>query len=42
LKLKRVSEMERTNTLVIEDNSALWKLADYCARLYNEVNFERR
>jgi hypothetical protein len=34
--------MERTNTLIIEDNSALWKLADNCARLYNEVNFERR
>jgi transposase len=34
--------MERTNTLIIEDNSALWKLADNCARLYNKVSFERR
>ena len=34
--------MERTNTFVIEGCPALWELADKCARLYNEVNFERR
>jgi len=35
-------EVERTNTFIIEDNPALWELADNCARLYNELNFERR
>jgi putative transposase len=34
--------MERANTFVIEGFPALWRLADNCARLYNEVNFERR
>jgi hypothetical protein len=34
--------MERANTFVIEGFPALWSLADNCARLYNEVNFERR
>jgi len=34
--------MERTNTFIVEDNPALWELADNCARLWNEVNFERR
>ena len=34
--------MKRTNTFIVEDNSALWKLADNCARLWNELNFERR
>ena len=34
--------MERTNTFVIEGCPALWELADKCARLYNEVNFDRR
>jgi putative transposase len=34
--------VERTNTFIVENNPALWKLADNCARLYNEVNFERR
>jgi putative transposase len=34
--------MERTNTFVIEGCPALWELAENCARLYNEVNFERR
>ena len=34
--------MERTNTFIIEDNPTLWKLADNCARLWNEVNFGRR
>ena len=34
--------MERTNTFVIEGCLALWELADKCARLWNEVNFERR
>jgi len=34
--------VERTNTFVIEGCPALWELADKCARLYNEVNFERR
>jgi hypothetical protein len=39
---QKVSEMDRTNTFTIEDNPELWKLAEDCARLYNEVNFERR
>jgi len=34
--------VERTNTFVIEDCPALWELAENCAKLYNEVNFERR
>jgi hypothetical protein len=34
--------MERANTFIVEDCPALWKIADNCARLYNEVNFERR
>jgi len=34
--------MERTNTFTIEENPELWKLADNCARLWNEINFERR
>jgi len=35
-------EMERTNTFIVEGAPALWELADNCARLWNEVNFERR
>ena len=34
--------MERANTFIVEDSPALWELADNCARLWNEVNFERR
>jgi len=34
--------VERTNTFIVEGCPALWRLADNCARLYNEVNFERR
>jgi putative transposase len=34
--------VERANTFIVEDNQALRKLADNCARLWNEVNFERR
>ena len=34
--------MERTNTFIVGGCPALWELADNCARLYNEVNFERR
>jgi putative transposase len=34
--------MERVNAFIVEDCPALWELADNCARLYNEVNFERR
>ncbi|MCD6509165.1 MAG: transposase [Thermoprotei archaeon] len=34
--------MERTNTFIVEDSTALWELADNCARLWNELNFERR
>jgi len=34
--------VERTNTFIVEDNPALWNLADNCARLWNELNFERR
>lgn len=33
---------KRTNTFTVEDNPALRELADSCARLYNELNFERR
>jgi len=35
-------EMERTNTFIVEDSPALWELANNCARLWNELNFERR
>jgi hypothetical protein len=42
VEVQKVSEMDRTNTFTIEDNPELWKLADDCSRLYNEVNFERR
>ncbi|MEM3563706.1 MAG: transposase [Candidatus Jordarchaeaceae archaeon] len=34
--------MERTNTFIVEGCPSLKELADNCARLYNEVNFERR
>ncbi|MGC9165511.1 MAG: hypothetical protein ACP5GU_07300 [Thermoprotei archaeon] len=34
--------MERTNTFIVEGCPALLELADNCARLWNEVNFERR
>jgi len=34
--------MERANTFTVEDNPALWEPAGNCARLYNEVDFERR
>jgi len=34
--------MERANTFIVEGCPAIWELADNCARLYNEVNFERR
>ena len=34
--------MERANTFTVEDHPTLWELADNCAKLYNEVNFERR
>jgi len=34
--------VERVNTFILGDCPALWRLADSCARLYNEVNFERR
>jgi len=34
--------VERADTFIVEGCPAMWELADYCARLYNEVNFERR
>jgi len=34
--------VERANTFIVEDCPTLWELADNCAKLYNEVNFERR
>jgi putative transposase len=34
--------MMRTNTFMVEGCLALWELADNCARLWNEVNYERR
>jgi len=34
--------MQRTNTFIVEDNPILRNLADNCARLWNELNFERR
>jgi len=34
--------MERTNTFIVEGSKALWELAENCARLWNELNFERR
>ena len=37
-----VVEVRRTNTFIVEDHPLLWELADNCARLWNELNFERR
>jgi putative transposase len=37
-----VFEVKRTNIFIVEGCPALWRLADNCARLYDEVNFERR
>jgi putative transposase len=34
--------MQRTNTFVIEDCNTLFKLADNCSKLWNELNYERR
>jgi putative transposase len=34
--------MKRVNAFIVEGCPALWELADNCAGLYNEVNFERR
>ncbi|MBS7627562.1 transposase [Candidatus Bathyarchaeota archaeon] len=34
--------MKRTNTFIVMGNPSLRELADNCARLYNEVNSERR
>ena len=34
--------MKRANTFIIEETPALRKLANNCARLWNEVDFERR
>jgi len=34
--------MKRTNTFIVEDNPILRRLADNCARLWNELNFERK
>ena len=37
--------MQRTNTFIIEDNNnfnILFKLADNCSKLWNELNYERR
>ena len=37
--------MQRTNTFIIEDNcncNTLFKLADNCSELWNELNYERR
>jgi putative transposase len=42
LKPRKAFEVERANTFMVEGCSALWELADNCAGLYNEVNFERR
>ena len=35
-------DLKRTNTFIVEDSPALQELADGCARLWNEVNYERR
>ena len=32
--------MNRANTFILEGCPALWELADSCAKLYNEVNFD--
>ena len=42
IETQKLSEMERANTFIVEDHPTLWMLADNCATLYNEVNFERR
>jgi len=41
-KPRKVHKMNRANTFILEGCPALWELADSCAKLYNEVNFERR
>jgi len=35
-------DLQRTNMFIVEDGTALRELADGCARLWNEVNYERR
>ena len=42
MKLRKVHKMNRANTFILEGCPALWELADSCAKLYNEVNFESR
>ncbi len=42
LKLRKVSEMERSNTFIVKNDPRLRILAENCSRLWNEVNFERR
>ncbi|MCQ4153546.1 MAG: hypothetical protein NOM71_04725 [Archaeoglobi archaeon] len=37
-----MSEVRRTNMFIIEGCPALWELADSCAKMYNELNSERR
>ena len=34
--------MERTNTFIVEGSPALRELAENCAKLWNEVNYEKR
>jgi len=34
--------VKRTNTFIVEDSPLIRELADNCARLWNELNFERR
>ncbi len=34
--------VERTNTFIVEDNPILQMLADNSAKLWNELNYERR
>ena len=34
--------MERANAFIVDNSQALRELADNCAKLWNEINFERR
>jgi len=34
--------LERKNTFIVENKPELMKLAENCAKLYNEINYERR
>jgi len=42
LKIRKVFKIKRTDTFTVEGSKALREVADGCARLWNEVNYEQR